>query len=413
MEKNKKELIFVQKNYSHLNPPPINTQTFIELHADDDINALALARRRYPELSDEEWQLCLRQIEGRQKARHKLPEIAAAGDWLYPARLSMEQCSSELTAKYKQLIISNTGAEVLIDLTGGFGIDCHYMSAAVQEAHYVERNADLCRIAEHNLRIARNNIHIHHSDAETFIMSGEAELLLQKRAVVYLDPARRSANGGKVFRIEDCEPDIRQLLPVLRAHANINILLKLSPMLDISAAQRTLGGGWQVHVTAAGGEVKEVLMMRQAETGNSTEEPETTAIDLKKQTLFRFRQTEERECVCPLCEGLKHYIYEPDSAILKAGAYKLAGARFGLEKLAANTHLYTSDQYIKDFPGRVFRLTDEQPQKGGSYHVMTRNHPLKPEQLARQLRVKEGGEKFVIGARTGNKAVVVVAETVH
>ena len=412
MQKNKKELIFVQKNYSPSNPPPINTQKFIELHADEDINALALARRRYPELSDEEWQLCLRQIEGRQKARHKLPEIAASGEWLYPARLSMEQCSSELTAKYKQLIVSKTVAEVLVDLTGGFGIDCYYMSAAVQEAHYVERNTDLCRIAAHNLHTGGRNIDIHNTDAEAFIMSSDGERLLQKRTIVYLDPARRSANGGKVFRIEDCEPDIRRLLPILRAHANIIILLKLSPMLDISAAQKTLGGGWQVHVTAAGGEVKEVLMLK-AGTENSAEEPETTAIDLKKQTVFRFRQEEERECVCPLCEGLKTYLYEPDSAILKAGAYKLAGTRFGLEKLAANTHLYTSDRYVDDYPGRVFRITDEEPQKGGSYHVMTRNHPLKPEQLARQLRVKEGGEKFIIGTRTGKKAVTIVAEILH
>ena len=283
------------------------------------------------------------------------------------------------------------------------------MSKAVRAAHYVERNDDLCRMAEHNLHIGRSNIQIHHADAEEFVKSFFKEGAHSGKTIVYIDPARRSASGGKVFRIENCEPDARSLLPALRAHANIIILLKLSPMLDISAAQQTLGGGWQVHVAAVNGEMKEVLMLQQPEAGNNGDETETTAIDLKKQTLFRFMQEEERECVCPLCDGLKIYLYEPDSAILKAGAYKLAGARFGLEKLAANPHLYTSDRLIEDFPGRVFRILDEKPVRGGSYHVMTRNYPLRAEELAKKLHVSEGGEKFVIGARVGSKAVIIVA----
>jgi len=378
-------------------------------HADEPAESLALRRSRHPDLTDEEWAFCLRQIDGKQRMRRKLPEIAAGDDWLYPRRLNMEQCSSEITARYKERLLRKTGARVLADLTGGFGIDTYYMSRAAEETHYVERDEELCRLAAHNLPTDGRAIRVHHATAEEFLLRGEGRFLPAESTLLYMDPARRNAGGGRVFRLSDCEPDAEALMPLLRERAK-HVLLKLSPMLDLSAAQNQLGKG-ETHIVATGGEVKEVLMLFTNDMPPHETETETvTATDLKSGLLFRFTANEEQQAVCPFCGETKTYLYEPHAAVLKAGAYKLAGARYGLGKLAPNTHLYTSDTLHSDFPGRIFRILAETPQRGGAYHTISRNHPLRSEELARKLHLHEGGELFVIGARAGHRPTVMVAE---
>ena len=370
------------------------------------VNDLALQRNKYKHLSDEEWRWFLQQVEGRERTADKLPTFAAIDDWWYPVRLSCEQCSSEATARYKASILpSFQGGDGgrLLDLTGGYGVDTYFLSELFSHTDYVEQNAELCRIATHNF--AAKPITIHHSTAEDFLASaGQYDL-------IFLDPARRDSYGGKVFRLEDCTPNVVELLPALLTHGK-RIMIKLSPMLDITQAVTTLSQvTWDIYVVAIKNEVKEVLLL----SGGSGR---ITAIDLsKKEQAFTFTREEEinSEAInvrSTINSEAINYLYEPNAAILKAGAYKLVAQRFGLRKLDTNTHLYTSETLVPDFPGRVFKVLplSEGMGVGPQANVLVRNYPLTAEQLKKKLHLRDGGTAFVIGCRVAGKPTIFLAD---
>ena len=384
------------------------------------VEELALQRKRYAHLSDEKWRWMLQQVEGRQRTHDKLPTFAQIEDWWYPVRLSCEQCSSEATARYKAEIIRQLGEkqDILIDLTGGYGVDTYFLSEQMAQAHYVERNEELCRIAQHNFQIANKLIHVHNTSAEDFLaqysMAGSVSSDVKKEVVVYLDPARRDAHGGKVFRIEDCEPNVIKLLPSLRAISN-TILIKFSPMLDITSALQSLGNEWDVHVVALHNEVKEIIFV----TGNNRIHAVNILHEGNDQ--FSFTRSEEKSALCAMADCICEYIYEPNAAIIKAGAFRLVAERFQLHKLDHNTHLYTADQLIEDFPGRVWKVI-AQPIKNQRdiaalgiqrAAILTRNYPLTPEELRKKFKLQESDSHFLIGARIATKPTLILAERIH
>lgn len=357
---------------------------------------LALQRNKYKHLSDDEWRWFIQQAEGRERTADKLPTFAAIEDWWYPVRLSCEQCSSELTAKYKASLVNG---EKMVDLTGGYGVDTYFVSEHFEACDYVEQNAELCRIAAHNF--VDKPITIHRTTAEEFLKSaGQYDL-------IFLDPARRDSHGGKVFRLADCSPNVVELLPELCAHLTTNsrLMLKLSPMLDLTRAINELSPlSWDVHVVAVKNEVKEVLLLSGG-TGK------ITAIDLDKpEFAFVFTREEEQNCPVVINHSPFTYLYEPNAAILKAGAYKLVAQRFGLHKLDVNTHLYGSENLVADFPGRVWKISEQKPDKQAN--VLTRNYPLTPEQLKKKLHLRDGGTAYVIGCRVMGKPTLFFAERV-
>lgn len=381
------------------------------------VNDLALQRNKYKHLSDAEWHWFLQQIEGRERTADKLPTFASIPDWWYPVRLSCEQCSSELTARYKASLLSPLALgegkeERFLDLTGGYGVDTYFLSEQFTHTDYVEQNEELCRIAAHNFALSQKSkverqklsIAIHNTTAEDFLLSspcGEAGW-----GLIFLDPARRDSHGSKVFRIEDCTPNVEELLPTLLAHSK-RLLIKLSPMLDLTQAVTSLSQvNWDIHIVAIKNEVKEVLLLSGG-TG------QIITIDLaQKDQAFVFTREEEQHCGLDIRDGkLANYLYEPNAAILKAGAYKLVAQRFGLHKLDVNTHLYTSRQFIENFPGRVWRITEKQNLKQAN--VLTRNYPLTPEQLKKKLHLRDGGTAFVIGCRVAGKPTLLYAERVY
>ena len=381
------------------------------------VNDLALQRNKYKHLSDAEWHWFLQQIEGRERTADKLPTFASIPDWWYPVRLSCEQCSSELTARYKASLLSPLALgegkeERFLDLTGGYGVDTYFLSEQFIHTDYVEQNEELCRIAAHNFALSQKSkverqklsIAIHNTTAEDFLLSspcGEAGW-----GLIFLDPARRDSHGSKVFRLEDCTPNVEELLPTLLAHSK-RLLIKLSPMLDLTQAVTSLSQvNWDIHIVAIKNEVKEVLLLSGG-TG------QITTIDLaQKDQAFVFTREEEQHCGLDIRDGkLANYLYEPNAAILKAGAYKLVAQRFGLHKLDVNTHLYTSRQFIENFPGRVWRITEKQNLKQAN--VLTRNYPLTPEQLKKKLHLRDGGTAFVIGCRVAGKPTLLYAERVY
>lgn len=382
--------------------------TILAEHLHDDVQQLALQRNRYPQLSDTDFRFLLQQVEGWQRTKNKLPTFAQTADWWYPVRLSCEQCSSEATARYKATLIAPYAYSVLIDLTAGYGVDTFFMSEHISEAHYVERNAELCAIAKHNFSLYRPHIQVHNTTAEEFFTSILSTFNTQSSVLIYLDPARRSQSGGKVFRIEDCEPNVIEILPTLRKYASA-IMIKFSPMLDISAAMQSLGNKWDVHVVALHNEVKEVLFI----TGQST--IHTVNIDHDNTTCFTFTQSEEKAAQCTMANTIDKYIYEPNASIIKAGAYRLVGKRYDLNKLDTNTHLYTSNNLLPDFPGRVWKVIDTHITKPSAlnpkykYSILSRNYPLSPEQIRKKYKLQDGNDFYLIGARHAGKPTLILA----
>ena len=403
------------------------------------INDLALQRSKYKHLSDDEWRWFLQQVEGRERTADKLPLFASIEDWWYPVRLSCEQCSSELTARYKASLCQRSGLSAersvlcqsagrsLLDLTGGYGVDTYFLSELFDHTDYVEQNAELCRIATHNF--ADKPIAIHNCTAEEFLTNHQStNPSIHQYSLIFLDPARRDSHGGKVFRLEDCTPNVVELLPTLLSHLSPDghILLKLSPMLDLTQAVKELSSihctsslcpfSWDIHVVAVKNEVKEVLLCTKGQCAKY--EGKITSIDLAEpEKAFTF--TKEEECSSsslPLKGELEGaYLYEPNAAILKAGAYKLIAERFNLHKLDINTHLYVSGTLVENFPGRIFeaQLYKGGMEVGSQANVLVRNYPLTAEQLKKKLRLKDGGSTYVIGCRVNSKPTIFIAKRVN
>ena len=391
----------------------------IQQHAQDDVQQLALQRNRFPQLSDADFRFLLQQVEGRQRTREKLPILSALPDWWFPVRLSCEQCSSEATARYKAQLVGH--CHRLIDLTAGYGIDTFHLAEGMQEAHYVERNEELCAIAEHNFSLYRPHIQVHNTTAESFLSSLPISNLQSPIAnsqspiantLIYLDPARRSQSGGKVFRIEDCEPNVIDLLPTFRKHAT-SIMIKFSPMLDITAALRALGTDWDTHIVAVNNEVKEVLLV----TGTGM----MHAVNIRdmRTDRFFFSPADEKQAQLTIATDIQQYIYEPNAAIIKAGAFRLISERYGVHKLDINTHLYTSNTCLTDFPGRIWEVVDaeikdpkKQLLKDVRYSIISRNYPLTPEAIRKKYKLKDGDECYLLAARHQGKPLLISAKRI-
>ena len=390
-------------------------------------NELALQRKRFAHLTDEQFRFLLQQVDGYQRTKEKLPTFAEMKDWWYPVRLSCEQCSSEATARYKSMLLPTLPFS-LTDLTGGYGVDTYFMSEHATQAHYVERNEDLCKIVEHNFQTTRPQVHIHNTDAIHYLQD------MPSCDVIYLDPARRDQHGGKVFRLEDCEPNVVDILPALRDKSKL-IIIKLSPMLDITQALHSLEGTWDVHIVAVKNEVKEVLLVScfdryhpvtTTEGYRSDNEGKVYATNILTLSdtpiAFSFTRCEEREAQCKHYDASREeliapgaYIYEPNAAIIKAGAFKLVAQRYGLCKMAPNTHLYLSTQLIEDFPGRVWQILESniKDAKNTQASILTRNYPLTPEQLRKKLKIKDSDTQTIIGARIGEKPILLLAKRIN
>ena len=412
----------------------INIHT-ITLSADE----LALQRKRYAHLTDEQFRFMLQQVDGYQRTKDKLPTFAAIEDWWYPVRLSCEQCSSEATARYKSSLLPPSPF-TLTDLTGGYGVDTYFMSEHATHANYVERNEDLCKIVAHNFQTTRPQVDIHNTDAIHYLRD------MSPCDVIYLDPARRDQHGGKVFRLEDCEPNVINILPTLRTKSKL-VIIKLSPMLDITQAIQSLESIWDVHIVAVKNEVKEILLVSCLDPYSSVIPPlslrypaEGTPKELRRNTegqvyatnilstssqetsIFSFSRNEEHEATCQLFDASQQhltapgaYIYEPNAAIIKAGAFKLVAQRYGLCKMAPNTHLYLSQQLVENFPGRVWQILESNIKDAKNTHasILTRNYPLTPEQLRKKLKIKEDNTYTIIGARLGDKPTLFLAKRIN
>ena len=308
-----------------------DTLHFIRTHRREDVRLLALQAHRYPSV---DMPAAITQIFGWQIAKEKIPAWAENENILYPVHLSLEQCSSEMTARYKAEIIrhlleagrqsseeNNTPepTESLTDLTGGFGIDCAFLSSCFRKATYVERQETLCEIARHNFpALGLDHISVCHEDSIRYLQEMESV------DWIFIDPARRDGRGGKTVAISDCEPDVSALEDLLLEKAS-HVLVKLSPMLDLALALHDLKHVQVAHIVSVNNECKELLLVLGRETHLSSEEVPIHCINLiTSQTTqcLLFTRQQEKEYSCPYTSTLKTYLYEPNASILKAGAFR-------------------------------------------------------------------------------------------
>ena len=380
---------------------------YIRAHRDDDVRHLALSDQK--RLGDS-LNYALNQISGWQKAKEKIPSWSEIDDLVYPPHLSMEQCSSEQTAAYKATLVRG---ESFTDLTGGFGVDFAFIARNFKQATMVERNAELCEIAMHNLPLlGLPNAKVVNGDGMDHLRQ------MEPVDVIFIDPARRDQQGRKTVSIADCEPNLLEVLETLHARAK-KILIKYSPMLDITLAIKELKCVESVHVVSVENECKELLFLLSEKTAGS---PLFHCVNLSKrgETRYTFTMEEERNATIRQAGSIGKYLYEPYSSLLKAGAYKSLCTHFPVEKLAVSSHLYTSDEPINDFPGRAFRVVDtftlnkkEVKEHLGNVkkaNIAVRNFPLSANELRNRLKIKEGGDIYLFATTHMEKRLVIMCE---
>ena len=381
------------------------TIQFVRDHREDDVRSLALQARRNTSV-DLPW--ALDQIQGWQTARHKLPSWAAIDGIVYPPHLSMEQCSSEQTAKYKCSIVSSlpeTSHGMLVDLTGGFGVDFAFMAKCFNKATYVERQENLCETARHNFELlGLNHVTVHNAEAEGILNS-----LFSKPSstLLYLDPARRDSNSSRTYAIEDCTPNVLSLKERLFKAAD-NVLLKLSPMLDWHKAVSDLGERVaQVHIVSTNNECKELLVLMCADHQG---EPTVHCVNDDQILIYNPLEADGNPAVANNNDAA--YLYEPNTSIMKAGCFGLLTRRYPVKAIAADSHLFVSSEEIKDFPGRRFSVTAVTTMNKKELakaltditraNVAVRNFPMTAQQLRQRLRLQDGGDCYIFGTTTAD-----------
>ena len=387
------------------NRPDQPTIDFIRDNADGDVRTLALKSDKYPGV---DMKMALVQIEGRQKARQKVPSWAMTEGVIYPPHLSMEQCSSEMTAIYKAEIIKRIIPDrgLMVDLTAGFGIDFYFIGREFRHAVYVERQEVLCDVAKNNFPL------LGMEQTEVVCGDGIDYLNSMKRAdLIYIDPARRDSNGGRTIGIKDCTPDVTQIEDVLLTKSEYT-LLKLSPMLDWHQVVRDLHNVIEIHIVSVGNECREMLAVM-SDKGDDA----ITVCCANDNSVFSFRSDDTRIPAIACSEDFK-YLYEPNSSIMKAGCFGAISEEYDVKSVGNNSHLFVGKRLINDFPGRkftvnkIFSLNKRDLKENllglRQANITVRNFPMTVAELRKKLKLGDGGSVYLFATTLsdGSKAII-------
>ena len=436
------------------------TQDFIRQHQDEDVRKLAFLGSKYPEV---DMPFALDQIRGRKMARTKLPRWASIDGIVYPPHISMEQCSSEQTALYKaelaarllglgsafplnvekgkefdnseicefvtkdavaskfaqneasrekQQILTETASDVneaeFVDLTGGFGVDFSYIAARLGvKSMYVERQAHLCEAAKENFeRLGLKKVIVQNGDGIEALHS------LKNLKLIFIDPARRDDAGNKVVSLQDCTPDVTILQDEMLEKADF-VIIKLSPMLDWHRAVSELSHVREVHIVSTGNECKELLLVLSAH-----EEASLRVFCVNDNRSLDFYESDEVAISIAKADEVEGYLYEPNASLMKAGCFGVLCQRYGVKMLAKNSHLFSSQELVADFPGRTFRIKaissfnkkELKRQLAGivKANVATRNFPLSVPELRKRLKLKDGGDNYIFATTLSDESHVLI-----
>ncbi len=384
---------------------------FIWQHRDDDPRQLALSAKKHPNLPISQ---AAAQVQALQKIRHKIPSWYQAG-LEFPLAISLEQASSEHTARFKAGLFAG---RKMADLTGGLGIDSFFFARQFESLTYVEQNEALLTAAQHNFaQLGTSNVRFEHSTAEDFLANTPDNFDL-----LYLDPARRNERKGKVFQLADCSPDVLNIKDLMLKKSP-RVLIKTAPLLDLRMAAGQLGQVSKIWVIASEGDCREVLYLLESTAPTLDEIPiEAVVLTDSEPQIFGFNWAEEQQSAAVFSTP-QNFLYEPNPAILKAGAFRSFGQRFGLSKLHANTHLYTSSAFCQGLPARSFtieqvckydRKTVQNAVPEGKANITCRNFPDNPDQVRRKLGLADGGDVYLFAATDAeNRKVVMVCRKVY
>lgn len=392
-------------NFSKILQPEI--QQFISENGSANINQLALKKNPFPEIS---FSALLNQIAAKQKAKDKLPTWFHAKNIIYPEKISIEQTSSEITAKYKASLLKGSS---VIDLTGGFGIDDYYFSKAVEKVIHCEINPELSQIVKHNYnQLEVNNIECITGDSSSILKN-----LNQKFDTIYIDPSRRNNAKGKVFMLADCLPNVVELQDFYFTYSN-KILVKTAPILDIQAGLNELKNVKKIHIVAVENEVKELLWEIEK---NWNSIPVITTINFEKNKVFQNEIPLENNQTATYSLP-KKYLYEPNAALMKSGRFEAISSIFSVDKLHQHSHLYTGD-LLQSFSGRSFKIITTIPYQKNEIkahllnkkmNVTTRNFPLKVEEIKKKHKISDGGTVFAFfTTNLNNEKIVLLCEKIE
>lgn len=381
-------------------------QDFINENLNADIAKLLFKGSPFEHISIQE---LVGQIEAKKRAESKLPTWFKTPKIYYPDKLNIEQSSSEITAHYKANIISGMR---MIDISGGIGVDTYYLSKKFKEVTHCEINERLSSIANHNFKmLGTENIISISDDGISFLKNTGKQF-----DWIYADPSRRNEIKGKVFMLKDCEPNVPENLETLLQYSHY-ILIKASPMLDISMALSELRFTKEVHVLAVQNEVKELLFLLEK---NYQKEIRIKAINIQKEVIDSFESIYNYD-VDANYSLPQTYLYEPNSAIMKAGLFNEVSHQLKLFKLHNNSHLYTSSKLI-NFPGRSFKINRIIPYSPKAIkkhipslkaNVTVRNFPESVAQIRKKTKLKDGGSEYLFFTTDiNNKHIVLVCRKV-
>ena len=373
-------------------------QNYINANLETDLHSLLLKKSPFSEVSMQEM---VQQIKGKKVAHRKFPFLLKE-NIVFPPNLNLEQASSQSTAEFKA---ENLNGKKFLDLTCGFGIDAYFLSQNFGEITLVEKNPELLDLVKHNWKILNKKATFVNENLEHFLAKNS-----ERFDVIYLDPARRDSEKNKKFLLEDLSPNLLEIQDQL-LEISSQIIIKLSPLIDISYLISVLKNVAKIQIIAVRNEVKELIVF--LEKARKGDDVEISCINLESDDAeFAFQFKEEKTAVSAFSEP-QQFLYIPNNAVLKSGAFNLVSQFFNGKKLHPNTHFYTSDKRIERFPGRILEINmidSKHIRKGEKYNIISKNYPLSPDEIKKKYKILDGGNCYLIFTQTQNRKIILKSQ---
>lgn len=373
-------------------------QNYINANLETDLQSLLLKKSPFSEVSLQEM---VQQIKGKKVAHRKFPFLLKE-NIVFPPNLNLEQASSQSTAEFKA---ENLNGKKFLDLTCGFGIDAYFLSQNFGEITLVEKNPELLDLVKHNWKILNKKATFVNENLEHFLAKNSESF-----DVIYLDPARRDSEKNKKFLLEDLSPNLLEIQDQL-LEISSQIIIKLSPLIDISYLISVLKNVAKIQIIAVRNEVKELIVF--LEKARKGDDVEISCINLESDDAeFAFQFKEEKTAVSAFSEP-QQFLYIPNNAVLKSGAFNLISQFFNGKKLHPNTHFYTSDKRIERFPGRILEINmidSKHIRKGEKYNIISKNYPLSPDEIKKKYKILDGGNCYLIFTQTQNRKIILKSQ---
>lgn len=373
-------------------------QNYINANLETDLHSLLLKKSPFSEVSMQEM---VQQIKGKKVAQRKFPFLLKE-NIVFPPNLNLEQASAQSTAEFKA---ENLNGKKFLDLTCGFGIDAYFLSQNFGEITLVEKNPELLDVVKHNWKILNKKATFVNENLEHFLAKNS-----ERFDVIYLDPARRDSEKNKKFLLEDLSPNLLEIQDQL-LEISSQIIIKLSPLIDISYLISVLKNVAKIQIIAVRNEVKELIVF--LEKARKGDDVEISCINLESDDAeFAFQFKEEKTAVSAFSEP-QQFLYIPNNAVLKSGAFNLISQFFNGKKLHPNTHFYTSEKRIERFPGRILEINmidSKHIRKGEKYNIISKNYPLSPDEIKKKYKILDGGNCYLIFTQTQNRKIILKSQ---